>query len=62
MGIAGGRLDPGSPADFVVFKGRTWTELLSRPESSRTVYRKGMPIAARLPDYSELDHLMEKRT
>jgi cytosine deaminase len=61
MGIAGGRLDPGSPADFVLFKGRTWTELLSRPESSRTVYRKGMPIVAKLPDYSELDHLMEKR-
>jgi cytosine deaminase len=60
MGLHAGRLDPGDPADFILFKGRCWTELLSRPESGRTVYRKGVPTNAELPDYSELDHLMEK--
>lgn len=61
MGLDAGRLDPGAPADFILFRGRSWTELLSRPESSRTVYRGGVPMQADLPDYSELDHLMEKR-
>jgi cytosine deaminase len=59
MGIEAGKLDPGTPADFIVFKGRSWTELLSRPESQRVVWRDGMPIEAPLPAYEELDHLME---
>ncbi len=59
MGIEAGKLDPGMPADFILFKGRSWTELLSRPETGRIVYRDGTPIDAKLPDYSELDHLME---
>ena len=61
MGLDGshGRLRAGDPADFVVFKGRSWTELLSRPEADRMVYRNGKPIETRLPDYSQLDHLME---
>ena len=54
-----GRLAPGGPADFVVFKGRSWTELLSRPESERLVVRDGRPIERVLPDYAELDDLME---
>ena len=54
-----GMLRAGDPADFILFKGRSWTELLSRPESDRVVYRDGKAIAARLPDYAELDHLME---
>ena len=45
-------------ADFVVFKGRSWTELLSRPESDRIVVREGRAIERRLPDYAELDELM----
>jgi cytosine deaminase len=53
-----GILAPGGPADFVVFKGRNWTELLSRPESDRIVVRGGRAIARDLPDYSELDDLM----
>ncbi|EHK56083.1 cytosine deaminase [Allomesorhizobium alhagi] len=53
-----GILAPGGPADFVVFKGRSWTELLSRPESDRIVIREGRAIARDLPDYSELDDLM----
>jgi cytosine deaminase len=55
-----GRLRVGDSADFVLFEGRSWTELLSRPESHRIVYRNGKPLGAKLPDYSELDHLMEQ--
>lgn len=59
MGIAGaGRLEAGGAADFVIFRGRSWTELLSRPESDRIVVRGGRPTEAQLPDYAELDDLM----
>jgi cytosine deaminase len=53
-----GTLAAGSGADFIVFKGRSWTELLSRPESDRIVLREGRAIQGRLPDYAELDELM----
>ena len=53
-----GILTEGGPADFVVFRGRSWTELLSRPESDRVVVRDGRPIAREMPDYAELDDLM----
>ena len=39
-----GALAAGGPADFVIFKGRSWTELLSRPESDRIVVRDGRAI------------------
>jgi cytosine deaminase len=58
MGIDAGSLKVGGPADFVLCKGRSWTELLSRPESQRIVVRNGRAISTTLPDYSELDHLM----
>ena len=50
-----GTLKPGAAADLVVFRGRSWTELLSRPESDRTVIRAGAAIERVIPDYSELD-------
>lgn len=53
-----GVLAAGGPADFIVFKGRNWTELLSRPESDRIVVRDGKVIPRDLPDYAELDDLM----
>ncbi|MBL8576009.1 MAG: cytosine deaminase [Mesorhizobium sp.] len=53
-----GVLAAGGPADFIIFKGRSWTELLSRPESDRIVVRDGRAIERSLPDYSELDDLM----
>jgi cytosine/creatinine deaminase len=55
-----GVLANGGPADFIVFKGRNWTELLSRPESDRIVIREGRAVARELPDYAELDDLMER--
>jgi len=53
-----GRLAVGGPADFIVFRGRGWSELLSRPEPDRIVVRDGRAIERRLPDYCELDELM----
>ena len=53
-----GVLRSGGPADLVVFRGRNWTELLSRPEADRIVIRGGKPIDTSLPDYAELDELM----
>jgi cytosine deaminase len=53
-----GVLAADGPADFVVFRGRSFTELLSRPESDRIVVRDGRAIERDLPDYAELDDLM----
>jgi cytosine deaminase len=59
MGLDGaGVFAAGGPADFIVFRGRSLTELLSRPESDRIVVRDGRTIARELPDYAELDDLM----
>jgi cytosine deaminase len=54
-----GRLAAGGKADFVICEGRSWTEVLSRPESGRVVVRDGAVIDRALPAYEELDHLME---
>ena len=51
-------LAPGSPADLVICKARTWTELFARPQSDRIVLRAGRMIDTALPDYAELDDLM----
>jgi cytosine/creatinine deaminase len=60
MGLGdAGVVTPGGKADLVLFRGRGLTELLSRPESHRTVIRNGKAIDATLPDYSDLDDLME---
>ena len=54
---ASGVIAEGGPADLVLFRARTWTELLARPQSDRTVLRAGKPIDRTLPDYRELDDL-----
>ena len=53
-----GMIEAGRPADLVLFRARSWTELLARPQSDRTVLRAGRPIERSLPDYRELDDLM----
>jgi cytosine/creatinine deaminase len=59
MGLRGsGKLKRAALANLVIFRGRSWTELLSRPESDRIVVRSGRAIERSLPDYSELDDLM----
>jgi cytosine deaminase len=49
----------GVPADLVLFQARNWTELHARPQSDRIVLRRGRAIDSTLPDYRELDDLME---
>ena len=58
MGLAGGRIGAGLPADLVLFEGRTWSELLSRPQANRVVIRTGRAIERHLPEYGELDDLL----
>ena len=43
------------PADLVLFKARSYSELLSRPQSDRRVFRNGKAIDTTLPDYADLD-------
>jgi cytosine deaminase len=50
-----GRIGLGLPADLIVFKGRSFSELLSRPQHDRIVLRNGKPIDTTLPNYAELD-------
>ncbi len=54
-------LAPGAPADLVICRARTWTELFARPQSDRIVLRQGRAIDRTLPDYAELDDLMGAR-
>jgi cytosine deaminase len=58
MSLTPPSLAPGAPADLVIFRARSWTELFARPQADRIVLREGRPIDRTLPDYSELDHLM----
>lgn len=58
-GFAPPSVAPGAPADLVICNARSWTELLSRPQSDRIVLRAGQAIDRTLPAYAELDHLME---
>ena len=57
-GFATPSLEAGAPADLVICKARSWTELFARPQSDRIVLRGGRPIDRTLPDYAELDDLM----
>ena len=54
-----GEIEAGASADLLLFRARNWTELLSRPQSDRIVLRGGRAIDTALPDYRELDDLME---
>ncbi len=53
-----GRIGIGLPADLIIFKGRSFSELLSRSQHDRIVLRKGQKINTVLPDYAELDDLV----
>jgi len=52
-------IEPGATADLVLFRARSWTELNARPQMDRIVLRSGRAIDTTLPDYRELDDLME---
>jgi cytosine deaminase len=58
MGLKGrGVIEAGSPADLVIFRARSMSELLCRPQADRVVLRAGRPIDTTLPDHRELDLL-----
>lgn len=59
MGLANsGLIGEGMRADLVVFKARSFNELMSRRQCDRVVIRAGKQIDTTLPDYAELDDLM----
>ncbi|WP_224823671.1 cytosine deaminase [Cognatishimia sp. MH4019] len=49
----------GAPADLVICSARSWTEFYARPQADRVVLRAGQAMDTSLPDYAELDELME---
>ncbi len=53
-----GRIGVGLPADLVLFRARSYSELLSRSQRDRIVLREGREIDTTLPDYAELDDLL----
>lgn len=55
-----GRIGVGLSADLILFKGRSFSELLSRPQCDRIVLRNGKAIDTTLPDYAELDDLVTR--
>jgi cytosine deaminase len=59
MGVGAGVIRPGARADLVLFPARDFSELLARHQAGRAVLRAGRPIETNLPDYAELDDLME---
>lgn len=61
MGLSDvGRIGVGLPADLILFRARSFGELLSRSQHDRIVLRDGRSIDRTLPEYSELDDLMLK--
>jgi cytosine deaminase len=56
MGLDLDGLRAGAPADLILTRARDFTELFARPQSDRTVLRKGVPLASP-PDYDEIDAL-----
>jgi cytosine deaminase len=59
-GFGDGGIAEGMAADLVLFRARTFNEFLARPPQDRIILRAGRPISRVLPDYRELDHLMER--
>ncbi len=50
-----GRIAVGAPADLVLFRARSMTELLARVQADRVILRAGRALDAAVPDYRELD-------
>lgn len=61
MGLDAGEIRVGAPADLVLFSARHPQELLARPQSDRTVLRRGRVLDAALPDPSVLDGVAPTR-
>jgi len=55
LGLDHCQLGAGAAADFILFKGIYFSEILSRSQSDRLVIRNGRAIDTTLPDYRELN-------
>jgi cytosine/creatinine deaminase len=55
MDLDAGTFKVGGSADLILFRARSWSELLSRPNGLRFVVRSGQPVTEEPPDYRELD-------
>jgi len=53
-----GRVAAGLPADLIVLKARSYSEMLSRSQADRVVLRRGRAIDTTPPDYRVLDDLV----
>ncbi len=53
-----GRIVVGAPADLVLFRARSMTELLARPQSDRAILRGGKLLDVSLPDFREMDSIV----
>lgn len=61
MGLTeAGVLCPGTAADLVIYRGRTYSEIFARRQGDRVVIRQGKAIDTTPPDFRSLDHLMGK--
>jgi cytosine deaminase len=58
LGLDAGLIRVGAAADLLLFRARSMTELLARPQSDRVVLRRGQPIDTTLPDWRELDAIV----
>ncbi len=58
LGLGANGLKAGQIADFVIFSGRGYSELLARSQHDRWVIRNGKRCDRPLPDYRELDDLV----
>ena len=56
-----GRLEVGAPADLVLFRARSFSELLARGQDDRIVLRDGVVLERVVPDYRELDDVDNER-
>jgi cytosine/creatinine deaminase len=55
MGIEAGLLGAGRPADFMIMEAWTMDHVLARPQSDRTIIRKGALANAPMPSYRQLE-------
>ena len=60
LGKTHGLLKEVGAADFVLFRGRQYSELFSRSQHDRLVIRNGQWIAATVPHYDELDPILNQ--
>ncbi len=59
MGLDLGVLRPGADARLVIFNARSLNEIMSRPQSDRTVLDRGHLVTEPLPAYEELDDILQ---